>query len=140
MVYLESNPQKKEEKIVSIEHYTTKNGLPSLSISCLLQDYEGSIWIGTENNGLLQMLNEMFEIYTYIHGLPSENILSILRINENILLLGTDQNITSLTKQGDSTVFNSYLPALSQTVIRTLFQDSIGTIWIGTEKKRTFYL
>lgn len=129
---------KKEEKVVSIEHYTTKNGLPSLAISCLLQDYEGSIWIGTENNGLVQMLNEMFEIYTYIHGLPSENILSILRINENTLLLGTDQNITSLTKQGDSTVFKPYLPALSQTVIRTLFQDSVGTIWIGTEKKGLF--
>jgi signal transduction histidine kinase/ligand-binding sensor domain-containing protein len=129
---------KKEEKVVSIEHYTTKNGLPSLAVSCILQDYEGSIWIGTENNGLVQMLNEMFEIYAYSHGLPSENILSILRLDENTLLLGTDQNITSLTKQGDSTVFQSYLPALPQTTIRTLFQDSLGKIWIGTEKKGLF--
>lgn len=129
---------KKEEKIVSIEHYTTKNGLPSLAISCILQDYEGSIWIGTENNGLIQMLNEMFEIYTYTHGLPSENVLSMLRINENTLLLGTDQNISSLIKQGDSVVFKPYLEALSQAIIRTLFQDSVGKIWIGTEKKGLF--
>ena len=129
---------KKEEKIVSIEHYTTKNGLPSLSISCILQDYEGSIWIGTENNGLVQMLNEMFEIYTYTHGLPSENILSILRLDENTLLLGTDQNITSLTKQGDSTIFKSYLETLPQMIVRSLFQDSLGKIWIGSEKKGLF--
>ncbi|WP_338761218.1 two-component regulator propeller domain-containing protein [Bernardetia sp. ABR2-2B] len=129
---------KKEEKIVSIEHYTTKNGLPSSSISCILQDYEGSIWIGTENNGLVQMLNEMFEIYTYSHGLPSENILSILRIDENNLLLGTDQNITSLVQQGDSTTFKTYLPAFPQAIVRTLFQDSLGKIWIGTENKGLF--
>ncbi|WP_375562905.1 two-component regulator propeller domain-containing protein [Bernardetia sp. OM2101] len=129
---------KKEEKVVNIEHYTTKNGLPSLAVSCILQDYEGSIWIGTENNGLVQMLNEMFEIYTYTHGLPSENILSILRLDENTLLLGTDQNIISLTKQADSTIFKPYLDILSQTIIRTLFQDSLGKIWIGTEKKGLF--
>ncbi len=129
---------KKDEKIISIEHYTTKNGLPGLAVSCILQDYEGSIWIGTENNGLVQMLNEMFEIYTYTHGLLSENILSVLRLDEKTLLLGTDQNITSLTKQGDSTVFKPYLEALSQTIIRTLFQDSLGKIWIGTEKKGLF--
>lgn len=129
---------KKEEKVVDIEHYTSKNGLPSSSISCILQDYEGSIWIGTENNGLVQMLNEMFEIYTYSHGLPSENILSVLRMDENNLLLGTDQTITSLTLQGDSTIFKPYLPALSQTVVRALFKDSLGKVWIGTEKKGLF--
>lgn len=129
---------KKHEKIVSIEHYTTKNGLPSPAISCLLQDYEGSIWIGTENTGLVQMLNEMFEIYTYSHGLPSENILSILRIDENTLLLGTEQNITSISHSGDSTIFRPYLNSLTQTPIRTLFKDSLGKIWIGTEKKGLF--
>jgi len=129
---------KKEEKVISIEHYTTNNGLPSSSISCILQDYEGSIWIGTESNGFVQMLNEMFEIYTYTHGLPSENVLSTLRLDENTLLLGTDQNITSLIKQGDSTIFKPYLAALPQTIVRTLFKDSLGKIWIGTEKKGLF--
>ncbi|WP_169315248.1 ligand-binding sensor domain-containing protein [Bernardetia litoralis] len=129
---------KKDEKVVSIEHYTPKNGLPSSAISCILQDYEGSIWIGTGNNGLVQMLNEMFEIYTYTHGLASENILSTLRLDENILLLGTEQNIISLTKQGDSTVFKPYLNALHQTTVRTLFKDYLGKIWIGTEKKGLF--
>lgn len=129
---------KREEKVVNIEHYTIKNGLPSSAVSCILQDYEGSIWVGTENNGLVQMLNEMFEIYTYTHGLTSENILSILRLDENTLLLGTDQNIISLTTQGDSTVFTPYLNALSKAVVRTLFQDSLGMIWIGTEKQGLF--
>ena len=129
---------KKDEKVINIEHYTTKNGLPNLAISCILQDYEGSIWIGTENNGLVQMLNEMFEIYTYAHGLESENILSLLRLDENLLLLGTDQNITLLTTKGDSTVFEPYLDDFPQAVIRTLFKDSLGKIWIGTEEKGLF--
>ena len=129
---------KKKGEIVSIEHYTIENGLPSSSVSCILQDYEGSIWIGTESNGLVQMLNEMFEIYTYTHGLPSENILSLLRLDENTLLLGTDQSITCLTQKGDSTVFSSCLNILSSAAIRTLFQDSVGKIWIGTERKGLF--
>ncbi|WP_291723743.1 two-component regulator propeller domain-containing protein [Bernardetia sp.] len=129
---------KKEEKVVNIEHYTQKNGLPSSTISCILQDYEGSIWIGTENDGLIQMLNEMFEIYTYTHGLKSENILSILRLNEKSLLLGTDQGITSFTTQEDSTTFSPYLSSLSQASVRTLYKDSLGKIWIGTEKRGLF--
>ena len=129
---------KREENIVNIEHYTQKNGLPSSAVSCILQDYEGSIWIGTENDGMVQMLNEMFEIYTYSHGLPSENILSVLRLDENILLLGTDQGITSFYTQEDSIIFKPYLNALPQSTIRTLFKDSLGKIWVGTDKKGLF--
>lgn len=129
---------KKEEKIVSIEHYTVKNGLPSSALSCILQDYEGSIWIGTENDGLVQILHEMFEIYTYTHGLKNENIQSLLRLDEHQLLLGTEQGISSLTEQSHSTTFQPYLSALSKKSVRTIFKDSLNKVWIGTENQGLF--
>jgi ligand-binding sensor domain-containing protein len=34
---------------IKFEHFTTKDGLPDLTVNCILQDHLGYLWFGTDN-------------------------------------------------------------------------------------------
>lgn len=80
-------------------HYNIENGVSSNSISAILQDSHGYIWLGTDN-GLSRFDGNQFAFYQKSNPLYSNlhtsYINTLCEINTNELWLGTEMECTSI--------------------------------------------
>jgi ligand-binding sensor domain-containing protein/class 3 adenylate cyclase len=121
---------------LGVENKTVENwGLTSNSIRCFLVDGRGTLWIGTEDGGLLE--------------LPVGAAKPIPLISEISVHLG-DNKVTALARDGKDGLYVGtigalihYLPGGVPEVLRAtdglagndvtaLFRDAAGNTWIGT--------
>lgn len=114
-------------------------GLSSGSITSIVQDEKGFLWIGTKN-GIDRYDGFNFKVYSSGNSNLAANDISCLRID-------THQRIWAGTIGGGVSVydpakdlFTTFLfdPADQATIssndIQVIFQDKAGSIWIGTEE------
>ncbi|RLA49763.1 MAG: hypothetical protein DRR42_14965 [Gammaproteobacteria bacterium] len=107
--------------------------------------HENILWIGTYNGGLnkLDTLNNQNTVYTHDSldktSIGANGITSILRTAEGQILIGTfGGGISIYQGETDNFLTLSNIPgdhtSLSNDKVIALFQDSLGLIWVGTEK------
>ncbi|MEG2788544.1 MAG: two-component regulator propeller domain-containing protein [Romboutsia sp.] len=125
---------------INFQKVSVEDGLSSTDITCIYQDNEGYIWIGT-SDGLNKYDGN--EIETYKHDIKNKKTLSstyISNIEEDSkgnLWIGTDSGLNILNKRTneimriglDKTVEKK----LSHFNITSIFKDSNDVMWIGTE-------
>ncbi len=81
--------------VKSYSHFTIKSGLSANSVSCMLEDRNGNIWIGTTNGGVTKYAcsdkegNSSFTHFTEKEGLSKNNILSIFEDKKGNIWFGT---------------------------------------------------
>jgi len=107
-------------------------------ISCLADDYDHNLWIGTSDgvNVLNKITGEIQKIH--IPTIYNNNISCILVTKDNRVWLGTDSGLCLyLRKNNTFKVFTNSNTnnVLTTTAIKSLFEDSRGDIWIGTWDK-----
>jgi signal transduction histidine kinase/ligand-binding sensor domain-containing protein len=99
--------------------YTVNNGLSQNSISCIYQDKEGIIWIGTQD-GLNRFDGYFFKIYKHNekdpHSISDQFILSIHEDGGNNLIIGTRNGLNLLNKRTDQFINISPEPEKSKQV------------------------
>lgn len=80
-------------------NYTKKDG-PGISISCIAEDNNGTIWFGVSGRGLAKFSDnfDSYKIYTVKDGLANNEILGILEDNNNNLWLSTNKGISKFNK------------------------------------------
>ncbi|RPI19874.1 MAG: hypothetical protein EHM58_00345 [Ignavibacteriae bacterium] len=83
-------------------HYTSDDGLPSLTAYDILQDKNGYIWIAT-NNGLCRFDGNRFNRLGLKDGLNSRHIVSILEGENNEIYIGNYDKGINLYKEGNIT-------------------------------------
>lgn len=125
-------------------HYNIENGVSSNSISAILQDSHGYIWLGTDN-GLSRFDGNQFAFYQKSNPLYSNlhtsYINTLCEINTDELWLGTENGVyiynpvkatfTPFTqKTNDNTGITSW--------IMYIIQDKEQNIWIATRKQGIF--
>ena len=76
------------------EHFTVRDGLPDMKIQCLLEDRHGTLWIGTEERGMVRFDGDRFEAFTTRDGLSGNNVSSVLEDREGDLWFGTNGGLT----------------------------------------------
>src|SRR5262245_1163503 len=108
---------------------TEKDGLPHLSLICLLEGRDGSLWIGTDGGGLARMREGRMETLTTADGLPSNVILTLRESGDGALLIGSNGGLARL-KDGRIQVFrvSDGLPSDSITQILEDGED----LWVGS--------
>jgi ligand-binding sensor domain-containing protein/class 3 adenylate cyclase/HD superfamily phosphodiesterase len=122
--------------------YTKAKPSDPLEITDMTEDQEGQIWITTQNYGLLVFDKEKKRIEQYISSserfqqLFNSPLNAVLCDKNGDLLIGTHQNgLLILDQQTHSVAQHSsggnYLQ-LSSNNITCLYQDHMGTIWVGT--------
>ena len=127
------------------------NGLSNDRVSSIVKEKNGFVWIGTEN-GLCRYDGNKIRIYNKQNSALSSNTVSDLLIDHNgkiwIATLGGGLNLYNpsndkfVTYKNSSNATNS----IPSNELNSLFEDSKGTIWLGTkngisffnEKKQTF--
>ena len=108
-----------------------QQGLTSNDISAVMQDREGSIWIGLLGSGLARWLgyNE-WQSWGEREGLSRESIWSITRDASGRLWVGTQFGLNYAEQKDGSLVWRSQRVA-GIDMIRALAAAPDGTLWIG---------
>lgn len=109
-------------------------------VMAILQDSSGNFWFGTNGAGVYKYNGAKFTQYladvgkVYEDGLQHNIVLRIIEDRKHNIWF------SSLSHAGvskfDGTTFTHYVDELSDDFVRTIFEDSKGTIWIGTHGNR----
>jgi signal transduction histidine kinase/ligand-binding sensor domain-containing protein/class 3 adenylate cyclase/CheY-like chemotaxis protein len=133
---------------LSFNHITSADGLPQNTISALLQDSHGFLWIGT-HDGLHRYDGYEFVSFKYdakdAESMSSNVITALLEDPEGFIWVGTAQNgLNKLDPQtgkvtrylASATNFNS----ISHNHITALHLDHQNRLWIGTYNGLNLFL
>ncbi|MFA5444531.1 MAG: two-component regulator propeller domain-containing protein [Bacteroidales bacterium] len=115
--------------------YSNKKGFPSnLNIHGLLQE-KNMLWIATYNKGLFLYDLESEKIFKHT-GLPTDQCVCILKTCDNSILIGTTYGLYKYERSKD--IFE-FIDGPGHRFIHTLYQDSFGTVWVGTYGSGIYY-
>ena len=86
-------------------YFTKEQGLSYNAVFDVMQDADGSLWLGTGGGGLSHFdpRTEKFQNITTSDGLPSNNIYGILADEANALWISSNQGLTRLDKSSRAT-------------------------------------
>lgn len=121
------------------EHITTNEGLSKSSVTCIVRDMEGFIWIGTFN-GLNRYDGFEFRVYQYNQNdsssISDNYISSILEDHKGRLWVGTDDGLNCYNRKMDNFIHFRHNPNIANSIndnqIEVIFEDSKERLWIGT--------
>lgn len=124
---------------VSGKNISLKNEM----ISSLISDDSGSLWIGTDGNGLIRFEPEIERFTVFRHSQTDKNSISsdfirnLFLDKDNILWIGTTENeISSFDIKSNRfntfTVCYSDSNILKNENISVIYEDKYGEIWVGT--------
>ncbi|TKG94672.1 hybrid sensor histidine kinase/response regulator [Puteibacter caeruleilacunae] len=121
-----------------IEKYTVEDGLSVSEVLKISQDEQGFIYAATYN-GLNVFNGSQFKQYNTANTPSlSNDIVCVLPLDQHITLIGSEENgLFALNKTYDEVV-PLHLKTESGKVIlpiKSMYKDSSGIVWIGTEHK-----
>lgn len=129
------------DKNLNILQRLDKNSRPALSdnaISCIFEDSNRQLWIGTDMKGLNKWSADRKTISTLLQdnsGL-TDNYIRCLQEQDQQLIIGTFDGLSILHLANDSiTKYNKFEAnhnSLSHFSVRSLHIDRAGTLWVGT--------
>ena len=96
-------------------------------VSSLLAAPDGSLWIGTADNGLLRYRNGGFERIGGAAGLPVNSIRALLLDSRGRLWIGADGGLARLDQGQGHRVFTGGF----ETNVHVLLEYPAGTVWAG---------
>jgi class 3 adenylate cyclase/ligand-binding sensor domain-containing protein len=123
---------------IQFKNYTINDGLSQSSVTSIIQDQLGALWLGTQD-GINRFNGKNFEVFT------SDQVYDIS--NEYIHTSFTDRNANmwfgtynGLTKYNPRTVrFSSFqLDSKQRIEVHSIAEDNQGNLWIGTAFGRIF--
>ena len=113
--------------------YTMRDGLPTDVINSVAEDRAGNIWVGTPD-GVTRIGTEgQFTVFTTADGLPYKNVQTVFAARDGKIWIGTYKGAASF----DGERFNAFttIKELSAESIKSLAEDSLGNLLIGTAEK-----
>lgn len=121
--YLENN------RVINYGRYDRNFSDQTLSV---FPDSEGSIWIGTNSNGLMRLRKSKFTVYGMPEGLAKDDIWCTLEARDGSIWVGLGAG-GGLAKLKDGRIEAwSTKDGLPDTEVLSLFEDDDGSIWVGT--------
>ena len=87
-------------KRYTIWNAVTPNGFGSSNVRALFEDSEGTLWIGTNDRGLVAYRNGIFTVYDKTKGTPSNTIRSITEGADGLIYCGTPDGVFAIGKSG----------------------------------------
>jgi ligand-binding sensor domain-containing protein len=112
--------------------YSKSNGLRNNSVRQILQDGEGNIWIALAS-GLSRWDGTSFRNYYLEDGLSYPSTRCLLVDARGDILVGTDAGLNRI--HNGVIVRDGEFAAVAHEDIWSLYQDSSGTLWIGTGRR-----
>ncbi len=115
--------------------YRTTDGLPSDSITVLLTDQQGRLWIGTPNGVALRAPGRFIAFTVSNSGLGSNLVNALAQDGAGRLWVGHNAGISIYDLNASGTnAWSSYTTAngLPSNMVTALTRDPFGNMWAGT--------
>ena len=107
-----------------------RSHLDFAAIVHLLEDHEGSIWVGTDR-GLLQLTPRRMFALTRRHGLAGSFVVPVLETRDGAVWIGTWGGGLHRFAQGRLTRRHTAVDGLPTDRVRALYEAVDGTLWVG---------
>ena len=114
----------------NIKIYTEKDGLPNNNVTAIINDGEGSLWVGTYKGGLVRLKDGLFLNYGIKEGLHNNFINTIYEV-DSIYYIGTEGGI-SIFHDGIIKNYSSPNNSAFQNWVKAFLKDDTGNLWVGT--------
>ncbi len=112
------------------EFFTKKEGLPTLELTSLAFDSEGSLWITSGKAGLIRLKDTGIVTYSETNGLSLDHVNIIAEGPDGNLYIGSDGgHIDILFEDGRIEPLNVQFANIG---IRDICFDSHGRLWVGS--------
>ncbi|SEF48331.1 Signal transduction histidine kinase [Eubacterium ruminantium] len=102
-------------------------------ISSMIFDYEGSIWISSNRNGLLHLGMSKFDDFTARYRIPENSVNCIKQVN-SYKYVCTDEGLYIIDYKG-TMKSNSLTEVLSGVGVNNVIKDSNGNVWVSTFRR-----
>lgn len=102
-------------------------GIISNRMSSLCEDQEGSLWAGTDDEGLTRYKDGEFRTFTVQDGLPHNRILALVCNPANTLLISTPKGIVERSSSD-----GRFIPLATEISVRSnhlIHSGASGTLW-----------
>lgn len=101
-------------------------------------DSEGSLWIGSNNQGLVRYRRQRYDYFDMSQGLPNNSVRRLLHDSKGRIWVGTVAGLAVLESETIRTFSNE--PELQTAQIMFLQEDAFGRIWVGTNGTNGLYV
>ncbi len=110
-----------------------EQGLPTNPTCCILQDREGSIWIGLAGAGLARWRGyERWQSWTASEGLAGSNVQAMHRDRSGTLWVGTENGLQRFQADGKISRVWTEKDGLGGRRVRAITSTADGAIWVGS--------
>ena len=112
--------------------YAARDGLPADYVATVLEDSQGTMWIGT-NAGLATLRAGRSPLISRVNGLPQSLVSSLVEDRQHMLWVATELGVFRSRQSLDCRAASCDPQFLQVTdaYARVLFEDREGTLWIG---------
>jgi diguanylate cyclase (GGDEF)-like protein len=110
-------------------NYSRNEGLAHDYVRCIAQDLAGRIWVGTTGGGLHLLQNGRFINYRD-RDVPETVIRGLSVVRDGSLWIGSNDGLTHW-QDGRATHYSAE-SGLPPAPVYIVYEDSAGTLWIGT--------
>ena len=108
--------------------FSTANGLPKSAVRSFAADTNGTLWIGTESEGLFSLREDKI---SPAHA-PVKDIFGLLVAADGALWCGTSVHGLARYSGGNWRIFSSTQNGLANDDILSLAEDDMGNLWLGS--------
>jgi ligand-binding sensor domain-containing protein/signal transduction histidine kinase len=106
-------------------------GLPSGGVTSMVEDADGSLWLGTPGGGIARVRQGRYESWSHVGTQAADMVYALARDREGGLWIGTQPGGLHRLH---SSAFRTHTKkdGLVDEVVESLFEDRHGTVWVGT--------
>jgi len=124
-------------------HLSLEDGLSNTNIMAVWQDYQGFMWFGTQKGGLNRYDGYEFKVYKNEAdddtSLSNNFIWSMVEDSLNNLWIGTNGgSLNRYDRERDRFIRYASESGVPHTNIKSIFEDSEGTLWVGGSSANGF--
>jgi ligand-binding sensor domain-containing protein len=117
---------------VSMQNFTTRNGLTHNAVTKGYIDKNGNLWFGTYGGGVSRYDGKSFTNYTNVQGLASNYIWSICEDKAGNLWFGTWDHGVSRYDGRSFTNYTADDGLANNNTVTSILEDKNGNLWFGT--------
>ncbi len=102
-----------------------------LSVTSLMFDRDGNLWVGTDAKGLFRIYGDTVEHYDHTEGLSGDSVWALFEDREGIVWAGTTSGVDSF-RDPRVTTFSS-LQGLGKDLAAGILASRDATIWVAND-------